>query len=242
MLPPLMLAVAFAFMPVAWVAAIWAFASIVLQRTLRFFMKHGPLTPADGRAPGSTRRPAAWRAAISAAARATLRGSLRLLFWRVPLTPGGWPAIGRHRDFSTSRLDYRHFEALRSDYWRITTAEALMIGRTAYGYVIWQKANPSRTAEAISPKLMPLLKWKGGHGGSHRAEQRAGVAALRHAGPGGDVHRVPGKAGQAVAGGPRGVRAAERSRPRSRPSGSGGQRARARSTSSSESAATRCRG
>ena len=179
MLPPLMLAVAFAFMPVAWVAAVWAFASIVLQRTLRFFMKHGPLTPAGWPSTGQHQKTGGRRAAISAAARATLQVSLRLLFWRVPLTPGGWPAIGQHRDFSTSRLDYRHFEALRSDYWRITTAEALTIGRTAYGYVIWQKANPSRTAEAISPKLMPLLKWKDG---TEAATEPSSVLALLRSG------------------------------------------------------------
>jgi hypothetical protein len=179
MLPPLMLAVVFAFTPVAWVAAIWAVASIVLQMALRFFMKHGPLTPAGWPSTGQHQKTGGRRAAISAAARATLRVSLRLLFGRVPLTPGGWPAIGQHRDFSTSRLDYRHFEALRSDYWRITTAEALVIGRTAYGYVVWQKANPSRTAEAISPKLMPLLKWKGG---TEAATEPSSVLALLRSG------------------------------------------------------------
>lgn len=178
MLPPLMLAVVFAFTPAAWVAAIWAFASIVVQMALRFFMKHGPLTPAGWPSTGQHQKTGGRRAAISAAARATLRASLRLLFGRVPLTPGGWPAIGQHRNFSTSRLDYRHFEALRSDYWRITTAEALMIGRTAYGYVIWQKANPSRTAEAISPKLMPLLTW----GGTEAATEPSSVLALLRSG------------------------------------------------------------
>ena len=57
--------------------------------------------------------------------------------------------------------DYRHFEALRSDYWRDTTAEALMISRKAYGYVVWQKADPDVPGEAISPKLLPLLAWRG---------------------------------------------------------------------------------
>jgi hypothetical protein len=179
MLPPLMLAVVFAFTPVAWVGAIWAVASIVLQMALRFFMKHGPLTPAGWPSTGQHQKTGGRRAAVSAAARATLRVSLRLLFGRVPLTPGGWPAIGQHRDFSTSRLDYRHFEALRSDYWRITTAEALMIGRTAYGYVVWQIANPSRTAEAISPELTPLLEW---NGGAEAATERSSVLALLRSG------------------------------------------------------------
>jgi hypothetical protein len=179
MLPPLMLAVVFAFTPAAWVAAIWAVACIVLQMALRFFMKHGPLTPAGWPSTGQHQKTGGRRAAISAAARATLQVSLRLLFWRVPLTPGGWPAIGRHHDFSTSRLDYRHFEALRSDYWRITTAEALMIGRTAYGYVVWQKVDPARPTEAISPELTPLLKWKGG---AETATERSSVLALLRSG------------------------------------------------------------
>ncbi len=54
-----------------------------------------------------------------------------------------------------------------------------MIGRTAYGYVIWQKANPSRIAETISPKLMPLLKWKGGAKG---ATEASSVLALLRSG------------------------------------------------------------
>ena len=179
MLPPLMLAVVFAFNPAAWVAAIWAAASIVLQMAVRFFMKHGPLTPAGWPSTGQYQKPGGRRGAISAVARATLRVALLLPFRKVPLTSGGWPAIGRHRDFSTSRFDYRHFEALRADYWRITTAEALMIGRMAYGYVIWQKADPGSTAEGISPKLMPLLKWKGA---AEAATEPSSVLALLRSG------------------------------------------------------------
>jgi hypothetical protein len=179
MLPPLMLAVVFAFDPAAWVAAIWAAASIVLQMAVRFFMKHGPLTPAGWPSTGQHQKTGERRAAVSAAARSTLRVALLLLFRKVPLTPGDWPAIGRHHDFSTSPLDYRHFEALRSDYWRITTAEALMIGRMAYGYVIWQKADPGSTAEAISPNLMPLLKWEGG---TEAATEPSSVLALLRSG------------------------------------------------------------
>jgi hypothetical protein len=75
------------------------------------------------------------------------------------LLPAEW--FGTRRILSTETPDYRHFEALHSDYWRDTTAEALMIGRKAYGYVVWQKADPESLEEAISPKLMPLLVWRG---------------------------------------------------------------------------------
>jgi hypothetical protein len=84
---------------------------------------------------------------------------LLLLMRRGPLTPDGWPRVGTRRVLNTDRPDYQHFEALRSDYWRYTTAEALMIGRMAYGYVVWQKADPQNEAESVSPKLLPLLVW-----------------------------------------------------------------------------------
>ena len=64
---------------------------------------------------------------------------LLFLMRRGPLTPAGWPRIGKRRILDTEALNYSHFETLRSDYWRNTTAEALMIGRMAYGYVIWKK-------------------------------------------------------------------------------------------------------
>jgi len=78
-----------------------------------------------------------------------------------PLIPAGWHGFGQRRVLSTAIPDYRHFEALRSDYWRDTTAEALTIGRKAYGYIVWQKADPEIPGEAISPKLLPLLAWRG---------------------------------------------------------------------------------
>jgi hypothetical protein len=78
-----------------------------------------------------------------------------------PLVPTEWHGLGKRRILSTETPDYRHFEALRSDYWRDTTAEALMIGRKAYGYIVWQKADPDSREEAVSPKLLPLLVWRG---------------------------------------------------------------------------------
>jgi hypothetical protein len=86
--------------------------------------------------------------------------SLLIVMKRGPLTPAGRPRLlKRRRVLMTDTPDYRHFEALRSDYWRNTTAEALMIGRMAYGYVVWQKADREKKAESMSPKLLPLLLW-----------------------------------------------------------------------------------
>src|SRR6266568_3078369 len=83
---------------------------------------------------------------------------LSIMRWG-PLTPAGSFSIGRRRNFETDPVDYRHFEALRSDYWRNTTADALMIGRQAYGYVVWQRVHPTEGTELASPKLRPLLTW-----------------------------------------------------------------------------------
>ncbi len=41
--------------------------------------------------------------------------------------------------FFTDAPDYSHDAVLHSTWWRRTTAEALMIGRPAYGYLIWQR-------------------------------------------------------------------------------------------------------
>jgi hypothetical protein len=86
---------------------------------------------------------------------------LQLLFqvamWRGPLTPTGKPRAPQRRRFSTVEPEYHLFEALRSDYWCSTTADALMIGRTAYAYVVWQK---KREEEERPPQLEPLLDWE----------------------------------------------------------------------------------
>lgn len=82
-----------------------------------------------------------------------------LLMWHGPLMSTGWPRMGKRRIINTDHPDYKHFEALRSNYWRITTADALMIGRKAYGYVLWQKADPNRAAAFVSPELRPILTW-----------------------------------------------------------------------------------
>lgn len=38
----------------------------------------------------------------------------------------------------TNPPDYSHAEILHSTWWRSTTADALLVGRPAYGYVVWQ--------------------------------------------------------------------------------------------------------
>jgi hypothetical protein len=78
-----------------------------------------------------------------------------------PLVPTAWHGFGTRRVLSTEAPDYRHFEALRSDYWRDTTAEALTISRKAHGYIVWQEADPESLDGAISPNLLPLLVSRG---------------------------------------------------------------------------------
>jgi hypothetical protein len=68
--------------------------------------------------------------------------------WRGPLAATGSPGQAQ-RQFSTRQPNYHFSEALRSDWWRSTTADALMIGRKAHAYVIWQ--------EGTAPPLTKLL-------------------------------------------------------------------------------------
>jgi len=107
--------------------------------------------------------------------------------WRGPLTAIKAPSyhsrsrlrLGERRKFQTERLDYSHFEALRSDYWRNTTAEALTLGRMAYGYVIWQGIDqPGGEVEPLPPRLEPLLTR--GLDQAQTANKPADVLALLH--------------------------------------------------------------
>ena len=99
---------------------------------------------------------------------------LFLVFMRLgPLTPGKSSPAAHRRNFTTMSPDYRHFEALRSDYWRATTADSLLIGRMAYAYGVWQRG------ESPSPQLKPLLNWHNRSGAPHEA---ANVVALLRAG------------------------------------------------------------
>jgi hypothetical protein len=100
---------------------------------------------------------------------------LQLLFqfamWRGPLTALTVTGSNRPRpakQFATKEPDYRYSEALRSDWWRSTTANALMIGRKAYAYVVWQ--------EGPLPSLTPVLE------GATKVGGPANVLALLHSG------------------------------------------------------------
>jgi hypothetical protein len=68
---------------------------------------------------------------------------------------------------------------MRSDYWRNTTAEALMLGRMAYGYVVWQGIDqPREEAESFPPQLEPVLTR--GEDPALTTDKSASVLALLH--------------------------------------------------------------
>jgi hypothetical protein len=95
----------------------------------------------------------------------------QLAMWRGPLTSPtatGSTRPAKRRLFFTEAADYHYSEALRSDWWRSTTADALRIGLKAYAYVVWQ--------EGPSPKLPQLLK------GATTVDGPANVLALLHSG------------------------------------------------------------
>jgi hypothetical protein len=60
-------------------------------------------------------------------------------------------------EFQTKAPDYRHSDTLRSDWWRSTTADALMIGRQAHAYVVWQEG-PSATLTELLTRAQRLTK------------------------------------------------------------------------------------
>jgi hypothetical protein len=86
-----------------------------------------------------------------------------------------WFTLGDRRKFETEHLDYGHFEVLRSDYWRNTTADALMLGRMAYGYVIRHGTDERVLPDKwLPPRLEPLLMRAGS------AAEPDSVLALLH--------------------------------------------------------------
>lgn len=126
--------------------------------------------------------PGGWVSSIWAAACIALQASFLILMWRGPLTQIKARSyeerrrfsIGERRKFETDRLDYSHFEALRSDYWRTTTAEALTLGRMAYGYMVWQGPDAAGSASPQPEQVLVGQKAGGSEAGSNS------VLALLH--------------------------------------------------------------
>ena len=69
-------------------------------------------------------------------------------------------ATQRGPSLHTDPFDHSHSEVLHSGWWRSTTADALMIGRQAYGYLVWQRASSPTLRELLisaRPPGPPLL-------------------------------------------------------------------------------------
>jgi hypothetical protein len=62
-------------------------------------------------------------------------------------TDGPAPAAGL--TFHTDAPDYSHAQILHSPWWLSTTADALMVGRQAYGYVAWQHGGPQSLSSLL---------------------------------------------------------------------------------------------
>jgi hypothetical protein len=71
----------------------------------------------------------------------------------------------------TDAPNYAHSDVLHSGWWRNTTADALMLGRQAYGYVVWQHNTPrtlgsllheGRPANPSGMQLPRLPVWRRG--------------------------------------------------------------------------------
>jgi hypothetical protein len=59
------------------------------------------------------------------------------------------PAKSSGLTLYTDMPDYSHAEILHSVWWRSTTAEALMVGRHAYGYLAWQHGSPQTLSSLL---------------------------------------------------------------------------------------------
>jgi len=86
-----------------------------------------------------------WQLAMQVALRLRLRHAYRPDPQRAASSPSH-PGLA----LITDEPDYGHSQALHSSWWRNTTADALLLGRQAYGYVIWQRG--------ASPTLRELLQ------------------------------------------------------------------------------------
>jgi hypothetical protein len=87
--------------------------------------------------------------------------------------------LGDRRRFETEHLDYGHFEVLRSDYWRNTTADALTLGRMAYGYMIRHGTDKRVPADKqVPPQLEPLLMPAGPTAADEKKEPKSALALL----------------------------------------------------------------
>jgi hypothetical protein len=121
--------------------------------------------------------------AIWAGACCFVQALLLLLMWRGPISPivSADTKVRKHNgkmwQYKTLPLEYRHFEPLRSDYWRNTTAEALTIGRMAYGYVVWQEVRNRPGKRTFPPQLSPVLRRREG---SAATQNPNSVLALLH--------------------------------------------------------------
>jgi hypothetical protein len=150
MLPPVALAVALAFQPSVLVASVWALVFSAVEASFLVLMRWWWGPSLEGPEHGERKR--RW------------------------FTTRDWFTLGARRRFETEHLDYGHFEVLRSDYWRNTTADALMLGRMAYGYVIRHGTDEDDpTDKQVPPRLEPLLMRAGS-----AASESENVLALLH--------------------------------------------------------------
>jgi hypothetical protein len=98
----------------------------------------------------------------------------------------------------TDSPDYSHAEVLHSTWWRGTTADALLVGRPAHGYVVWQHGATLRSLlhsgrPAVDPALRERLAgWRSERWWLRRAAgQLAQSAGMPRAEPGGPAPGRP---------------------------------------------------
>ena len=135
---------------------------------------------------------------------------LRLWFLmrRRALARGRQPTAGEqpHSGLTlyTDTPDYSHTDVLRSGWWRNTTADALMVGRQAYGYVVWQHGTPQTLRSLLQggqPAAGAQASWMPDWWRNRRAPLRERLPGIKQAigGPAAYLDGDPGS-GNASAG------------------------------------------
>lgn len=117
--------------------------------------------------------------AIAAAAAALcLQGVLQLVMTRGPLADVGTPGTPPGLELVTEpHPDHARIDVLRSQWWRSTTAEALLLGREAHAYVSRQQQGELRSLLTANPgNLNRLVRMV--HPGANGAGQAAPIQSV----------------------------------------------------------------
>jgi hypothetical protein len=136
-----------------------------------------------------------WTPVFWAAGAIVVELLLVLLMLRGPLSDTGeHPRPPRRLLYTWPSPDYDQSEVLHTDWWRSTTAEALMIGTPAHAFVVWQHSDSPALSQLLDARVAPLTSASEGGFSTHwnaagQRATRAGSSGIVINDP--DQHRAP---------------------------------------------------